>query len=234
MALVTAACVIPTTLGTGTGAGPVDITRFTAVPGFSSVPANGLSLITFPAATVPLDCGGTVPTVSPAPGLALVAADCVNPTTLGTGTCAGPVDTTRFTAVPGFSSVPANGLSLITFPAATVPLDCGVTVPTVSPAAVIALVAAACVNPTTLGTATCAGPVDTTRFTAVPKFSSVPANGLSLITCPAATVPLDCGVTVPTVSPAAVIALVAAACVNPTTFGTGTCVGPVDTTRCAA
>jgi hypothetical protein len=104
---------------------------------------------------VPLDCGVTVPTVSPAPVIALVAAVCVNPTTFGTGTCAGPVDTTRFTAVPRLSSVPANGLSLITFPAATVPLDCGVTVPTVSPAPVIALVAATCVNPTTFGTATC-------------------------------------------------------------------------------
>src|SRR5579859_1216557 len=39
----------------------------------------------------------------------------------------------------------------MTLPAATVALDCMVTAPAVSPAPVMALVAAACVSPTTLG-----------------------------------------------------------------------------------
>jgi hypothetical protein len=65
-----------------------------------------------------------------------------------------PDETTRFTAEPALTSVPATGLSLITFPAGTVPLDCGVTVPTINPAAVMADDAALCVSPTTLGTAT--------------------------------------------------------------------------------
>src|SRR5580693_2359970 len=74
------------------------------------------------------------------------------------GACGGPEETTRSTAEPTFTNVPAVGLSLITLPAATVLLDCVVTVPTVRPAPVIAVVAAACVNPTTFGTANCAGP----------------------------------------------------------------------------
>src|ERR1039457_3465280 len=96
-------------------------------------------------------------------------------------TCAGPVDTTRFTADPRATSVPATGLSLITLPDATVLLEAVVSVPTTRPTPVIAVVAAACVCPTTFGTATGAGPVDTTRFTADPRVTSVPATGLSLI-----------------------------------------------------
>src|SRR5205807_1614096 len=97
--------------------------------------------------------------------------------------------------------------------------------PTVRPALVMALVAAACVWPTTFGTATGVGggaPLETTRLTAEPFATLVPAAGLSLITLPEATVVLDCIVTVPAVRPALVRALVAAACVWPTTFGTAT------------
>src|SRR5204862_521259 len=121
----------------------------------------------------------------------------------------------------------------MTVPAATVLLDCIVTVPTARPAPVMALAAAACVWPTTFGTATWAGPLETTRLTAEPLATLVPAVGLSLITVPEATVVLDCIVTVPTVRPAPVMALVAAACVWPTTFGTGTGAGggaPIGTT----
>jgi hypothetical protein len=42
---------------------------------------------------------------------------------------------------------------------------------------------------------------------------------------------LEACVIVPTTSPAFVIAVVAAVCVSPTTFGTATCGGPDDTTR---
>ena len=65
-------------------------------------------------------------------------------------------------------------------------------------------------------------PVETTRLTAEPLATLVPAAGLSLITLPEATVLLDCGATAPVVRPAPVITLVAAACVWPTTFGTAT------------
>src|SRR5205085_6230512 len=102
--------------------------------------------------------------------------------------CAGPLETTRLTAEPLATLVPAVGLSLMTLPAATVLLDCIVTVPRVRPAPVMALVAAACVWPTTFGTATCAGPLETTRLTAEPVATFMPAGVLSLITPPAASV----------------------------------------------
>src|SRR5205085_3621205 len=136
-----------------------------------------------------------------------------------------PLETTRLTAAPLATLVPAAGLSLITLPEATVVLDCCVTAPTVRAAALMALVADACVSPTTFGTVTGVGggaPLETTRLTAEPIATLVPAAGLSLITLPEATVVLDCCVTVPTVRPALVRALVAAACVWPTTFGTAT------------
>jgi hypothetical protein len=154
--------------------------------------------------------------------MALVAATCVNPTTFGTLTGAGPDDTTRVTPLPAATDVPAAGLSLMTDPIGTVPLAAVLTAPTVSPAAVMALVAATCVNPTTFGTLIDAGPDDTTRVTPLPAATDVPAAGLSLMTRPATTVALGAEVTVPSVSPATVIALAAAACVCPTTFGTFT------------
>src|SRR5207249_12263577 len=123
----------------------------------------------------------------------------------------------------------------MTLPEATVLLDCIVTVPTVSPAPVMALVAAACVWPTTSRTRTWAAPLETTRLTAEPLATFVPAVGLSLITLPAATVLLDCCVTAPTVRPAPVMALAAATCAWPTTFGTATGAGggdPMCTTAC--
>src|SRR5947207_776693 len=181
--------------------------------------------MTLPAATVLLDCIVTAPTVRPAPVMALVAAACVWPTTFGTAICAGPLETTRLTGEPLATFVPAGGLSLMTLPEATVLLDCIVTAPTVRPAPVMALAAAACVWPTTFGTAICAGPLETTRLTGEPLATFVPAGGLSLMTLPAATVLLDCIVTAPTVRPAPVMALVAAACVWPTTFGTAICAG---------
>jgi len=204
------------------GAGPLDTTRFTADPVLTDVPATGLSLITLPDGTVPLAAVVTVPTTKPAFVIAVVAAACVIPTTFGTITGAGPLETTRLTAEPALTDVPATGLSLITLPDGTVPLAAVVTVPTTRPAFVIAVVAAACVIPTTFGTVTGAGPLETTRLIADPAFTNVPATGLSLITLPDGTVLLAAVVTVPTTRPALVIAVVAAACVIPTTFGTVT------------
>jgi hypothetical protein len=89
---------------------------------------------------------------------------------------------------------------------------------------VIAVVAAACVCPTTLGTATSPVPEETTKLTAEAAITCVPAAGFSLITLPEVTVLLDWAVTVPNTKLALVIAVVAAACVWPTTLGTATCV----------
>ena len=62
----------------------------------------------------------------------------------------------------------------MTFPAGTVAWLVVVMAPTVNPAVVIADCAAGCVKPTTFGTAV---PRDTTRFTAVPPATFVPAAG---------------------------------------------------------
>jgi hypothetical protein len=131
--------------------------------------------------------------------------------------------TVKFTAEPVATIEAATGLSLKTVPAATVELLCIVTIPTISPAPVMALFAAACVIPTTFGTAICAGPLLTVRFTAEPVATIEAATGLSLMTVPEATVELLCIVTVPTTRPAPVMALVAAVCVIPVKFGTATC-----------
>jgi hypothetical protein len=220
MADVAAVCVCPTTLGTAT---PVEITRLTADPPLTAVPAVGLSLITLPTGTVMLEALLVV-TVSPTLVMADAAAACVCPTTLGTAT---PVEITRLTADPLLTDVPADGLSLITLPTGTVLLEADVTVPSTRPAPVMADVAAACVCPTTPGTAT---PVEITRLTADPPLTDVPADGLSLITLPIGTVLLD-ALLVVTVRPAPVMADVAAACVCPTTLGTLT---PVEITRLTA
>src|SRR5260370_10291507 len=167
--------------------------------------------MTFPAGTVdeaPLYELGK----SPAAVMAFVAADNVRPTTFGTVTPAGPDETTRFTADPNATEVPAAGDSDMTLPAATVAEDCGVTVPATRPVAVMAEVAAACVRPTTFGTATSAGPDETTRFTGEPGATEAPAAGDWDMTLPGGTVDEGWVVTVPGMSPAAVMALVAAAC----------------------
>src|SRR6185503_337525 len=147
--------------------------------------------MTEPAGTVELDAVVTAPTVRPAPVIALLAAACVRPTTFGVATCGGPDETTSATALPVTTCVPAVGVWLMTEPAGTVELDAVVTAPTVRPAPVIALLAAACVRPTTFGVATCGGPDETTSATALPVTTSVPALGVWLMTEPAGTVVLD-------------------------------------------
>src|SRR5713101_2639854 len=119
----------------------------------------------------------------------------------------------------------------MTIPDGTVVLGAVATVPSVRLAFVIAVVAAACVRPTTFGVATCGGPDDTTNATALPVSTCVPAMGLWLMTEPDATVVLEAVGTAPTVSPAPMISLDAAACVRPTTFGAATGGGPDDTTN---
>src|SRR3954454_21910846 len=122
----------------------------------------------------------------------------------------------------------------MTDPAGTVAFDVGVIAPMTRAASAIEIVAAACVRPTTFGTATCGGPDETTSATALPTFTCVAAVGFWLITDPDGTVVLDAVVTVPTVRPAVVIADVAATCVWPTTSGTATCGAPDETTSATA
>src|SRR5919108_332042 len=124
-----------------------------------------------------LDSVLTAPTTRFALVIAVVAAACVSPTTCGTATCGRPDETTRATALPTVTDTPASGDWLITEPAGTVMLDSVVTAPTTRFAPVIAVVAAACVRPTTCGTATCGRPDETTRAMALPTVTDTPASG---------------------------------------------------------
>src|SRR5580765_1740998 len=133
--------------------------------------------MTEPAVTVALDAVLTVPTVKPAPVMAVVAAACVRFTTFGTATGGGTVETTKATAVPGALCVLGVGFGLMAQPSGTVALDAVVTVPTVKPAPVMAVVAAACVRFTTFGRASSGGGVGMTKGTAVPGALCVPAVG---------------------------------------------------------
>jgi hypothetical protein len=219
--VVAAAWVTPTTEGTVTG-GPEEMTTAMALSDATCIPLAGFWLMTNPAATVVLDAIVTVPSVRPTFIKFVIAEACVSPTTEGTMTCTGPVETTRLTALPGATCVPPTGFWLMTDPAGTVELAAVETLPTVSPMFVNVVVAAACVAPTTEGTVTIRGPEETTRLTALPAATGVPLVGFWLMTSPAATVVLDAVVTVPTVRPAFVKVVVAAACVAPTTEGTVT------------
>ena len=176
-----------------------------------------------------LYCSLTVPTVRPAEVSVDVAADSVVPTTFGTVTGCTPSDTTRFTALPGATCVPADGDWLITWPAGIVLLYCSLTVPTVRPAEVRVDAAADCVVPTTFGTVTGCTPSDTTRFTALPGATCAPADGDWLITWPAGTVLLYCSLTVPTVRPATASVSSATERWSPTTSGTDTSSAPIET-----
>ena len=98
------------------------------------------------------------------------------------------METTKLTEEPGILTVPAAGSWLITLPVGTVALQSWVTAPTENPVPVIAACASAWVRPTMFGTATCAGPVETTKLTAEPALTLVAAAGFSLITLPLATV----------------------------------------------
>src|SRR5205823_14946330 len=90
---------------------------------------------------------------------------------------AGPDDTTRLTADPAATEVPAVGVCEITLPAGTVDDACVVIVPTTKPAAVIAVVAAVCGSPAWIPMLSVAGLPDTARLTADPAATEVPAVG---------------------------------------------------------
>src|SRR5919112_6383473 len=109
----------------------------------------------------------------------------------------GPDDTTSATALPAATLVPAAGDWLMTLPAVTVALFAVVVAPTLSPAFAIAVFAAACGCPTTLGTATFAGPSDTISATGLPGATLVPPAGVWPITLPEAMLVLLAVVTPP-------------------------------------
>src|SRR5438067_4028180 len=204
------------------GAVPSETTIATLLPPAASDPPVGVWLMTLPAATVVLAAVVT-DTVKPAPVNDAVAAACVCPTTFGTDTGGGPLDTTRFTAVPTSTVSPLTGLWLITTPAGTVVLLCCVIVPTTSPFSRMMLIAVFAVFASPSGTPTTIGvivPSEIVRSTGELAGSTVPSSGFTNITVPMWNSVLLAEPTVPTVSPAFRIAVVAAASVRPFTGGT--------------
>src|SRR3954466_8687895 len=147
--------------------------------------------MTLPTGTVMLGAVVIVPTTSCAVVIAVVAAACVRPTTAGAVTCGSPDEIVSAIALPTTTSAFAAGFWLITLPAGTVMLEAVVRVPTTSCAVVIAVVAAACVNPTTPGALTCGRPDETVSAIALPTTTSAFAAGFWLMTLPAGTVMLE-------------------------------------------
>ena len=134
--------------------------------------------------------------------------------TMTSGPGSGPCDTTKSTALPALTEVPATGFWLMTSPTAAVVWYAPVTAPTMRSAPVSAASAADWVRPTTSGAITSCGgsePLETTMLTLPPLLTIVPAVGLWLMTLPVATVSWKRSVTVPIWRFAFVMALCAAA-----------------------
>src|SRR5262245_15420159 len=138
----------------------------------------------------------------------------VAPTTSGTITNGGPVETTRITVEPTATVAPAAGACETMWAAGTVIEDC-VVCPAMgsstSPCPSTAALAAGYSSPITPGTKTVdPDPDDTTRLTAEPSGTVVPATGACEMTTPAGTVAEGAVVTEPRTNPAPLIVTVAA------------------------
>ena len=105
-----------------------------------------------------------------------MAASVPIPSTLGTGTRTGPLETTSFTLSP-LNSVPVRGSWEITSPLATVSLFSSWPRSTVSPSLRSCRVAVSASLPVRSGTSIGFGPLLTTRSTAAPRLSSVVGFG---------------------------------------------------------
>src|SRR5437660_9363602 len=106
--------------------------------------------------------------------------------------------------------------------------------PTVRPPASTTIWADVFVSPTTLGTATDAGPEETPRVTVEFLATVVPATGVWLITSPTGTMSLATVVIRPRLRSLAWIVASAIVCDEPTTFGMITRTGPEETSKLIA
>src|SRR6185295_14181371 len=159
--LTHASSVMPVDRSSGLAVVSVTVTQ-------SSTPSNRSAPPIFPAATrtawriVPLCAEGDE-------SIAVVPVGSSKPSaSTSPDGCGVPVETTMPTALLTRTLVPAAGLVLITLPAGVVALGAVVMAPTVRPTPLIDELACACVRPTTFGTFTRGGPLDTTRFITVP------------------------------------------------------------------
>src|SRR5665647_2257954 len=143
--------------GSGSGSttgSPVETTIVTVLPGGAIDPAPGLCEITSPEGTFRSVACSTA-TVNPAFSSCDLAELSFCPTTSGTATSPGPVETEMFTVLPCSTSPPAGSCAM-TLPTGTVGSLAWLLAGT-SRAACRAATASASVIPTTLGTATIGG-----------------------------------------------------------------------------
>src|SRR6185436_19650711 len=172
--------------GTGTGCGPIEKTMLTIVPSPTVVPPTGLCEITRPSATVPSYTLFAVPMFRPAALIVVTAPARVRATTFGTVATEGPSEMVMLTAEPGGAGVPAVGACASTRPAATAGSFAWVMVGA-RPTPAIWVVAADCVLPTTSGTRTDVGPLDTVITIDEPCATVAPPLGSWLMIVPACT-----------------------------------------------
>src|SRR2546426_1822831 len=172
---------------------PCESTNATALPGVTFEKAAGVVLMTLPSATVVLLSLVVPPAVRPEPVSTAVAAACDRPATFGTAMRGGPDETCNDTALPGATPLPPIGSCAMTWPAGTL-LVTTCTGPTVRPAVVIAVSAAARNRPTTLGTTATFGlsdllesaNVNSSMFRSVSVPSRPPPRVWATVTLPSA------------------------------------------------
>src|SRR6266702_2688736 len=152
----------------------------TVAPWAAVVLAAGFCCHTLPGA-VPAGPGVTCAfTLKPALCSDAIALDLLSPTTFGT--CAAP-ETKMVTVDPGSTMVPPTGFWFTTVPWGSVDVvSCLMS--TLKPSFCRVVSATFSCLPSTLGTATLPGPVETYNVTTVPAETLLPSGGLDLITRP--------------------------------------------------
>src|SRR5690348_2718227 len=169
-------------------------------------------------------------TVKPRSVRAFSASLDARPTTLGTCTMTGPLETTSLTASPR-CSVPWSGDCETTCPDGTVSLLTSGARSTTSPAFVTAADAASNEVPVTVGTSIGWRPLETTTATLEPRLTEVPGAGSCETTAPAGTVSLQAREVSPSRSVNGDSAAPRSPSLVPTSWGTAYRSLPLDTTR---
>src|SRR5262245_36593927 len=152
----------------------------------------------------------------PAPAILATASAWLIPCTAGTFTVPCPFETESVTVEPRATCAASGGSWSTTTPCGCAELTVSVFV--CSPCCASNCSALSACTPTTFGTVTCPGPVDTTAIICDPSSRDAPASGAWPTTSPG--VPLPVLRTNSTLKPASVAVRSASACCRPTSDGT--------------
>ena len=148
----------------------------TAEPFATVLPLAGLCASTVPGSSSTVSLSVTLPTRSPADSIALRAFSSVSPTTSGTSTCSGPLETRSVTVLPRSIRLPCGGEVSTTRPFLTSAEKTSSTFGS-KPAARSWSSASARGSPCTSGTLASPGPVETVIVTVEPSGASVSGRG---------------------------------------------------------